>query len=194
MSSRSCVVVILILLVGINFSQGQSKEKLKQKKFPYQEIDFEDMIRRYFNKPAGPINTMEGIYSVSCVILTQNKVLFSKRERIKVVERKDNYARIAIVKDWPETKRDFIEISLSYRDAKRYPIVGWINLLSEGNTMIYNHIEPDAKTSSFSMAQQADLIEGEYSVVKGRKTVTYKLSYLKIYPKAESSIVNITDQ
>jgi hypothetical protein len=177
-----------LLIAGQGFSQ--SKSKFRSKKIQYEEVDFEDMIRRYFGKAPGPANELEGIYSVSCVITKQYKAFLSRREQIRVVERKDNYARVAIVKDWPGSKRDYIEISLSYRDASRYPIVGELNLLSEGRGMIYRHIEPNASTMSFSMTSDpSDLIEGEYSFSEGRKTITYKVSYLKIYPKAGEMIV-----
>lgn len=178
-----------LLIAGQGFSQSKSKSRAK--KIQYEEVDFEDMIRRYFGKAPGPANELEGIYSVSCVITKQYKAFLSRRERIRVVERKDNYARVAIVKDWPGSKRDYIEISLSYRDASRYPVVGELNMLSEGRGMIYRHIEPDATTMSFSMTSDpSDLIEGEYSFSEGRKTITYKVSYLKIYPKAGEMIVD----
>jgi hypothetical protein len=35
-------------------------------------------------------------------------------------------------------------------------------------------------------ASSFDLIEGEHSEMEKRKTITYKLSYMKIYPKEKS--------
>ena len=80
-------------------------------------------MHRYFGKEAGSINKLEGIYSVSCVITKSSKAFLSGRKKMKIVERKDNYARVAILKDWPGTKRDFIEVSLSYHVTNKYPIV-----------------------------------------------------------------------
>jgi hypothetical protein len=125
------------------------------------------------------------------VLLQKQTVFLSQREKSKVVERKDNYARVAILKDYPGTKRDFIEVSLSYRDAKKYPIVGELSGLSEGKGLIYNHIEPDASNISFSMINESsELLEGEYSKIEKRKTITYKLSYLKIFPKGSQLVIN----
>ena len=177
---------LLLLVTQFCFAQSESTKRLK--KTNYEEVDFEDMVQRYFGKASS--SPLEGIYSVSCVITKRNKKFLSKAERIRVVGRKDNYARVAIVKDWPGSKRDFIEVSLSYRDAKKYPIVGELNFLSEGEGLIYKHIEPDGKTISFSMiSESVELLEAEYSDMQKRKTITYRLSYLKIYPKSSDITV-----
>jgi len=172
------------------FSQGtyaQWKSKSIFKKSNYQEIDFEDLMHRYFGKETGNFNKLEGIYSVSCVITRSSKSFLTGQHRVKTVERKDNYARVAILKDWPGAKRDFIEVSLSYHVANKYPIVGEMSTLSAGEAYIYKHIEPDGSIRDFSMAAGSlDLIEGEHSEMYNRKTITWKLSYLKIYPKEKT--------
>lgn len=158
-----------------------------KKKFQYEEVDFEDMMKRYFMKESG--HYVEGIYSVSCVITKTNKVFLSSRERTRTIERKDNYARVAVLKDHPGAKRDFIEVSLSYRDAKKYPVMGTLNSISEGPGFIYQHIEPDGSVISFSMVSESpELLEGLFSKMTRRKTITYKLSYLKIYPKTQTIV------
>lgn len=176
--------VLAIVFLGQTDSVfSQSKSKQRSKKSPYAEMSFEDMIRRYYEKQVGTFNAVEGIYSVSCVIVKKGNNLFGVyRERI--LERKDNYARVAILKDRPQSTHDFIEVSLSYHEADKYPIMGELTVLSEGRGLIYKHLEPDGSVMSFAMKDETDLIEGEYSVMHGRKTITYRLSYLKIYPKA----------
>lgn len=176
-------LVSLICLMAVSFLvEAQSKPRKKLKKDVYEEVDLEDMMHRYLSKEKS--DPFEGIYSVSCVVLTRNKKFLSKREKIKVVERKDHYARVAILKDWPGSSREFIEVSLSYRNANRYPIVGEFNSLAEGQTFIYRHIEPDGSIITFSMIHESpELLEAEYSHMHKRKTITYRLSYLKTYPK-----------
>jgi len=185
----SKIATLLLAVVVIFNCSAQEKKRLQLKKKPqYQEVDFEDMMRRYFLKESA--HSLEGIYSVSCVITKTNRVFLSRRERTRIVARQDNYARVAILKDWPGSKRDFIEVSLSYRDAKKYPIMGDFHVLSEGQGFIYNHIEPDASIISFSMLNESpELLEGEFAVMKKKKTITYKLSYLKIYPKSTELVV-----
>lgn len=182
MITKSITLLCLLLLAQTTFAQTKSKSIFK--KSHYQEVDFEDLMHRYFGKETGSFNKMEGIYSVSCVITKSSKSFFTGQLKVKVVERKDNYARVAILKDWPGSNRDFIEVSLSYHITNKYPIVGEMSTLSTGEAFIYKHIEPDGSSMDFSMATNSpDLIDGEHSEMNKRKTITYKLSYMKIYPK-----------
>src|SRR5690606_35062520 len=149
--------------------------------FPYTTLfRSEDIIKRYFGKSLG--YRVEGIYSVSCMITKRNKRFLSNAERIRVVARQDNYAKVAIMKDWPASNRDFIEVSLSYRKANSFPIMGELDILANGAGYVYTHTEPDGERYVFSMLESDGLLEAEYSVVEKRKTVTYKLSYLRIFP------------
>jgi hypothetical protein len=185
---RVVLLASLIFVIGLHVNAQQLPQK-PSKKFQYQQVDFEDLMRRYFLKERS--HGVEGIYSVSCVITKRKKVLFSKREKVRVVEKQDNYARVAILQDMPGSKQDFIEISLSYRDANKYPIVGIIDGLSEGKGLVYKHIEPNGLVLSFSMIGESDeLLEGEYSKIERRKIITYRLSYLKIFPKNPEIVIN----
>ncbi|MBK5277654.1 MAG: hypothetical protein JJE09_02205 [Bacteroidia bacterium] len=183
MKTKYLSLVLLLAFAGHNV-HSQSRPKSIFKKSHYQEIDFEDLMHRYLGKEAGSFNRIEGIYSVSCVITQTSKSFWSGRQKVKVVERQDNYARVALLKDWPGAKRDFIEVSLSYRAADRYPVVGEVSTLAEGEAYIYKHIEPDGTVYDFSMAVSPDMLEGQHAEMLGRKTITYKLSYMKIYPKS----------
>jgi len=184
------LAMMIFCLVEASLAQ-QTVFRNKRKKMQYEEVSFEDMMRRYFGKEIGPFNELEGIYSVSCVIVKSGRNFITGHETKTIVARKDNYARVAIVKDRPGSQREFIEVSLSYREANRYPIVGEFSSIVEGAGLLYKHIEPDATTLPFSMIViHDDLIEGEYAYMKGRKTITYKLSYLKIYPRESEIIVD----
>jgi len=185
MKIKTLTFLCLFLFAQGTFAQLKSKSIFK--KSNYQEIDFEDLMHRYLGKETGSFNKLEGIYSVSCVITKSSKSFLTGQHKVKVVERKDNYARVAILKDWPGAKRDFIEVSLSYHVANKYPIVGEMSTLSTGEAYIYKHMEPDGSVRDFSMATASlDLIEGEHSEMYKRKTITWKLSYLKIYPKEKT--------
>ena len=172
--------LLFLFLAGPGYAQFLKKPK--SKKTPYQEISFEDLMRRYMDKEISPLTALEGIYSVSCIITKRGRNVFGN-ETERVIERKDNYARVAILRDPSNSKRDFIEVSMSYREADKYPVMGEFTLLSEGRGLIYKHIEPDGEVYSFSMTHETDLIEGEFSKEKRHQKVTYRLSYLKIYPK-----------
>ena len=179
------------LLFTFGEAFGQSLFRPRVNKFHYEEIKFEDLIKRYFEKESTQISSPEGIYSVSCVIIKKGRNLLTGQESERIIQRKDNYARVAIIKDRPNSSRDFIEVSLSYREADKYPIMGEFNGLSEGRGLIYNHFEPDGTTLSFSMTNESDVMDGEYSIMEGNKTITYKLSYLRIYPKSSSFNISL---
>lgn len=184
---------IVLMLAVFSFSCDVAVAQLlaiggKKKKTPYEEVDLENVMKRYFGKSFG--YSIEGIYSVSCVVTRRNKKFLSKAERIRVVARQDNYAKVAIMKDWPESNRDFIEVSLSYDKANTFPIMGELDAMANGAGYVYTHIEPDGERYVFSMLESEGLLEAEYSRIEKRRTITYRLSYLKIYPtKKEDATV-----
>ena len=69
-----CVVVLLMSLSA----DAQSKKKNGL----YEEVDIEDLMKRYFGKSFG--YSIEGIYSVSCVITKRSKRFLSNADRIRV--------------------------------------------------------------------------------------------------------------
>ncbi|MDV3307636.1 MAG: hypothetical protein LOY03_02315 [Cyclobacteriaceae bacterium] len=181
---RCFAVAALCLLASGCAVQAQRLFRLKPEPSPsYEEVTFEDLSKRYLDKSDGPWNEAEGIYSVSCVIVRKGKPLLGGAERERVIERRDNYARIAILRERPGAPRAFIAVSLSYREAGKYPIVGQFDAFGDGRGLIYKHFEPDGSSMSFSMTRDKDLVEGEYTVMEGRSTVTYRLTFLKVYPE-----------
>lgn len=185
------LLVLLLFVSATDFAPAQSLiPKLKKKKITYEFVEFEDLLKRYLRKTPFGIDPIEGIYSVSCVVTRKQPSFFFNIERTKVLDRQDNFARVAIIKEWSGENRDYMEISLSYREANKYPVVGEVNMLSEGRGYIYKHLEPDGKSMSFSMTLDTDLLEGEYVMVNGRKSITYRISYLKIYPKTSEFVVD----
>ena len=189
---KSLFTVLLALSVVASLQAQQTidiKERNHSKSSPFEEIDFEGMMRRYYGKDTGSANSLEGIYTVSCVITKKTKGFLTGNEKTKVVERKDNYARVGLLRDWPGTNREYIEVSLNSKASFKYPIIGELNTLSEGEGLIYKHYEPGKAGLTFSMMPlQQDILEGKYAEIDGRKLITYTLSYLKIYPKENKEI------
>ncbi len=184
MTRKLLLVGMFLFSLQVVFAQTIKKPK----KTMYEEVDLENVMKRYFGKSFG--YSIEGIYSVSCVITKRNKKFLSKAERIRVVGRQDNYAKVAIMKDWPSSNRDFIEVSLSYKKANHFPIMGEFDIMAQGAGYIYTHVEPDGGKMTFSMLESEGLLEAEYSQIEKRKTITYKLSYLKIYPTVSDEVTS----
>ena len=161
-----------------------SKAK-KPKTSIYEEVDLEEMIRRFIAKTYKEQESIEGIYTVSGVITKKGKPLLSSVEKERTVTRKDNYARVAIVKDWPGSNTEYVEISLNEKNTISRPIVAELTPLSEGGGFIYKHFEPKGKILSFTFLydqSKPDILEGIYTLHENNNEVTYKLTYVKVYP------------
>lgn len=177
---RRISLMVLVTVFSLSVAMAQRGATKSSRKTVYEEVDLEDVMKRYFEKSfTYPI---EGIYSVSCVITRRGRKFLSHAEKVRVVSRHDNYAKVAIMKDWPTSTRDFIEVSLSYRRANAFPIMGELDIMADGRGYVYTHIEPDGERMTFSMLESDGLLEAEFSKVIRKKTITYRLSYLKIYP------------
>lgn len=179
-------IIILLTSIALSSELVSAQSPRRPKKTIYEEVDLENVMKRYFGKSFG--YSIEGIYSVSCVITKRNKRFLSRAERIRVVARQDNYAKVAIMKDWPASNRDFIEVSLSYRKANHFPIMGELDVMADGSAYVYTHFEPDGERLNFSMLESDGLLEAEYSRIEKRKTITYRLSYMKIYPTQHEEV------
>lgn len=174
------------LLLFFSFCFNAYTQVKPVKRFQHEQVSFEDMIHRYLHRDGQPASSIEGIYSVSCVITKSKKHWLTGRNMVKVVDRKDNYARVAIMKETLSSSRDFIEVSMSNRDATKYPIVGELSTLADGSGYKYKHIEPSGLLLTFSMfLSQPDLVEGQYSESKRKQLITTRLSYFKLYPKVK---------
>ncbi len=183
-------VVLLSLIPLFGFGQvGNgpfSKSKKKKNQSPFAEhVDFEGMAKRYLVKQTEPMEPLEGIYSVSAIISKRGGFL-ANPNRDKVIVRKDNYAKVVIMKDSEDPKREYLEVSLASKSPGKYPVVGEFSSLAEGKAFVYKHYEPKKPVISYSFVlSEFDILDGVLTEIVRRKTITYKLSYLKIYPKKE---------
>jgi hypothetical protein len=161
----------------------QVSPKVVTKQSEFEQLDFHQLMKRYMSKEYSSASDIEGIYSVSIVIEKKSKPLFSSQERERVVERKDNYATVAILHDH-RSKREFMEISLEKENQPSYPVRGEFTAMNDANIMIYKHFEPKGKntTYTFSFDKDKDMLEGIRTEVSGKTEFTYKLVYLKLQP------------
>jgi len=182
------VLLVLFPLMGFGQNDGNSFSKSGRKKnqSPFAEhIDFEGMVKRYLVKQTEPMEPLEGIYSVSAIISKRGGFL-SNPNREKVMVRKDNYAKVVIMRDSEHPNREYVEVSLASKSPGKYPVVGEFSSLAEGKAFVYKHYEPNQPVISYSFVlSEFDILDGVLTKIVKRKTITYKLSYLKIYPKKE---------
>lgn len=179
-------------LIGfLLIATGCSVEKLyrmrqRQKVYALEQVDFKDLVNRYMAKRESSVGTVEGIYSVSSVVIRKGKGVLSSEEKEKVVDRKENYSKIAIIRDEGSANREYLEVSLDKAYMPSYSVVGEFSGLSEGNLLVYKHFESRGRSDSytFSYDQARDILEGIRTESNGNFTYTYKLTYLKLAPKS----------
>jgi hypothetical protein len=180
---------ISLIVVGLLF-QTCSVDKLYQmkknrKSYGFEQIDFDDIAKLYMGKSATNEENIEGIYSVSSVIIKKGKRLLSSTEKEKVMDQRENYSKVVIFKDRDKSDREYFEVSIDKEKMPSYSIRGEFNKLSQGNILVYKHFEPRGKilTYTFTYDTEKDILEGIRTEVDGSFTVTYKLTYLKLFPK-----------
>lgn len=187
MKKNAFLLLLLLatgLLSGCVQKLAQVSSKANSKLSEFEQVDFHQLMKRYMNKELSREHDIEGIYSVSIVVEKKSTPLFSSQERERVMERKENYATIAILRDH-HSKREYMEISLEKEKQISYPVRGEFTAMNDANIMIYKHFEPKGKntTYTFSYDKERDMLEGIRTEVKGKAEYTYKLVYLKLQSK-----------
>lgn len=182
--------IVLSLLTALFFSSC-SFERLyqlrqKQKLDAYEQIEFADIIKLYLGKDKTSVGTIEGVYSVSSVVSKKGKGLLSSTEKDKVVDRDENYSQVAIIRDGKSGSREYIEVPLDKEFLPSYSVRGEFTGLTEGNLLVYKHFESRKRTDSYTFTydKTRDILEGVRTENNGNFTYTYKLTYLKLYPKS----------
>lgn len=166
-----------------------SVEKLYQtnaarSKQSYEQINFVELMKKYIDKNTGN-ESIEGIYSVSGVVLKKSKGFFASEAKERTVFQKDHYAQVAVIRDNARNNREFIEIPIDKNYLSSYSIRGEFTALSEGNVLVLKHFEPKGieLIYSFVYDKEKDVLEGIRIETSGSVTYTYKLTFVKLYPK-----------
>lgn len=190
MKCKTTLYFIAIMIISFSCSMEKLyRMRQKQKVNPYEQIDFRAMVDRYMNKDATSVGTIEGIYSVSSLVTKKGKGLLSSTEKEKVVERKENYSKVAIIRDSGNANREYLEVPLDKDFLPTYSIRGEFTNVADGNIMVYKHFESRGRILSytFSYDKQRDMLEGVRTENEGNFTVTYNLTYLKLSPKVNNN-------
>ena len=186
-------IIFTCLLIGV-LSISCSMEKLytmkqRNKVHAYEQIDFQDLVKRYMNKEQSSVGEIEGIYSVSVVVNKKGKGILSSTEKEKISERKENYMQVAILKDTDSANQEFVEIPLDKKFLSSYSIRGEFNRMADANILIYNHFESRGRITSytFTFDRTKDILEGVRRENSGQFEYTYQLTYVKLHPKQVES-------
>lgn len=174
--------ILFLLLLSIQSCVGPTPLTNQQRKnSTFKQVDFQDLINRYMKKEEN--NSIEGVYSVSGIVTRKAKNLLGVLKE-KTTDRKENYAKVAILKE-KNNGRDYIELSLNKKDLASYSIVGEFNIAANGDILVYKHFEPKAKETSytFTLNENSEILEGVRVENDRNVQITYKLIYVKLTPK-----------
>ncbi len=174
-----CISIAVLLLGSCTFIRlGGTKPSHNSS--PYQQLDFQTLVKRYMKKDK--LNAIEGIYSVSGSVIKKRKGFLTSEDKEKTADRKENYARVAILQDPSDTGKDYIELSLDKENLPSYSIIGEFSTSVAGNILVYKHFDAKGKSSSFTFTTDpaSDLLEGIRVENDGNATITYKLTYVKL--------------
>ena len=156
----------------------------------YEQVEFGDIVKRYFSKDQTSVGTIEGIYSVSSYVSKKGKGVFATTEKEKAVDNKENYSTVAIIRDHTNSTREYLEVPLDKTYLPSYSVRGEFTGIAEGNIILYKHIESRNRILSYTFTydKTRDMLEGIRTEKNGGYTVTYKLTYVKLFPKAGDSL------
>ncbi|MBN8578247.1 MAG: hypothetical protein KF775_12615 [Cyclobacteriaceae bacterium] len=182
--SRIILFGVAIVILGSCSIEKLYSVKQTQKNSGFEQVNFNDLLQRYMYKPEGT-NSIEGVYAVSVVVLRKGKPFLSSVEREKIVDRKENYGTVAILRDPNNASREYLEISLEKTQLSAYAVRGEFTKLAESNLLIYRHFEPRQQviTYTFTYDSQKDILEGVRKENSGNSEFTYTLTYVKLHPK-----------
>lgn len=183
------IYTIIVLLIAL-MAQSCSVEKAytmrqKHKVYSYEQVNFNDVVKAYLNKQRGGESTIEGIYAVSKLVTKKGKGILSSTEKEKIIERAENYQQVAIIKDVKNLHREFIEIPIDNGLLPSYSIRGEFSEFTKNSLAVYKRLEKrnNFTTYTFSFDQSYDILEGIRIENNGSYTITYKLTYVKLFPK-----------
>ena len=182
------ILVACILLSGLFSScsiETLYRMQQRRKIFRYEQVNFQDLAHLYMNKNSSSVGTVEGIYSVTSIVTKKGKGLLSNTEKEKVVSRDENHLKVAIIRD-PKNGREYIEVPLRDTNYPSYDIKGEFTSMSDGNILVYKQFESRGRSTSytFTFDKGRDILEGIRTDNSGNFEYTYKLTYLKLSPKA----------
>jgi hypothetical protein len=152
---------------------------------PYEQMHFNTIGKLYFAKDKTSVGTIKGIYSVSNLVTKKGRGAMSSIDEEKVVDRNENYSQVAIIQDKNTSGREYLEVPLDKEYVPSYSIRGELTEMTDGNILVYKHFEPRGKRFSYTFTYDKthDILDGLRTEDDGSFTITYKLTYLKLFPK-----------
>ena len=183
-SALASILTVFLLATSCSIDKLY-KMKQSRKVNPYEQINFNEIVKLYLAKDKTSVGTIEGIYSVSSLVTKKGEGALSSGEKEKIVDRKENYSEVAIIQDKNTSGREYLEVPLDKDYVPSYSIRGEFTGMTEGNILVYKHFESRGRIVSYTFTydKARDILEGVRTENDGAFTITYQLTYLKLFPK-----------
>jgi len=181
--SNDIRVALLIILLTSFFTQevlSQKKNSPKSNNWEYFN-GTEKGIREYFDNNLKILDPIEGVFTLSHKIYDSYGSL---------IDQKDNWATLAIIKDTSSLTREFIEINLQQEDFPKYAITAEFTKASNGLIYLSKQFSPKGSSSNenFVWDNELSVLFSEQTKFYKGMNFTIKRYYLKTYPKSNNVI------
>ena len=184
-------LLFLLLMIVLSNCSFESLYKIRQRQKVYtlEQVDIQKLVNVYMNKNETSIGTVEGIYMVSGLVTRKGRnLLGGGEEKEKVTDRKENYAKVAIIRDPNNASREYMELLLNQDYAVSLSVIGEFSSMSDANILVYKHFENKGKsheTYTFTYDSDKGILEGIRTENTANAVITSKLTYMKILPKGK---------
>lgn len=140
-------------------------------------------LEAYFSKPN--LDPVEGMYSISDDITTETSA--GAGQVITSNEKRNHWAKVAIVKDTLSVSRSYIEFVLEAEEFREGEVRAEFLKTSQSSTIFMSEQRARSKDASRSVVLEFNpatgVIEGKFEYTAPRKKYTVTRSYLKYFPK-----------
>jgi S1-C subfamily serine protease len=176
-------IAFWIILISSCLAQevlAQKKNSNKSNNWEYYN-GTDKSIREYFDDNFKKLDPVEGAFTISHKIYNAYGSL---------IEQKDNWQTLAIIRDSSSLTREFIEINLQQGDFPKYAITAEFTKASNGLIYLSKQYSPDGSSSNenFVWDNELGMLISEKTEFQKGKKYTIKRYYLKTYPKSQNVI------
>lgn len=140
-------------------------------------------LEAYFSKPG--LEPVEGMYSISDDITTVTQggagIVYTTNEK------RDHWAKVAIVKDTLSVSRNYVEFVLEADDFSEGEVRAEFLKTNQSATLLMSEQRARSKEAMRAVVLEFNpatgILEGKFEYTAPRKKITVSRSYLKYFPK-----------
>lgn len=184
MTTRKYAIVLVGLILLTNCVLAQKKNKSKGTPSPSANWEYyqgtEESIRNYYNNNSEKLDPIEGIFMIS------HKIYDSYG---KILDSKENWGRLAIIKDLNNYNREFIEVNLEAEGFPKFAVTAEFTKATNGLVYLSKQYDPSGASSNENFLWDNDLgiLSSETTEYYQGSKFTIKRYYLKVYPKSTNT-------